>query len=323
MKRLLSAGVLFLLNLSQIWSASSWVNINNNQSIGSFFGIAGTATETVAVGIDGRISTRNNLTGNWTVQTFTGNPDFRDVIYANGGYLTVREGGEIRTSSNGLSWNLQTSGVTADLRAILWDGANFLVGGQNGTILRSSDGVNWQQVSNSGPFINALAFSGSRYIAAGGFGLKVSSDGITWRNPNTPPSSYSWEAATWTGAKFYIGGLFGSGVWESADGDTWVKSSDGNFSWNIESMITVGDRTWMVGDNTYVFSKKNNENWIEEYLVKNGGELFMDVSYSGNDLLVAGFNHNVFTTVIPEPSSLTLLIAGGAVLVASRQKRGA
>lgn len=105
----------------------------------------------------------------------------------------MREGGEIRTSSNGLSWNLQTSGVTADLRAILWDGANFLVGGQNGTILRSSDRVNWQQVSNSGPFINALAFSGSRYIAAGGFGLKVSSDGITWRNPNTPPSSYSWK----------------------------------------------------------------------------------------------------------------------------------
>ena len=276
-----------LLSGLQSNAASTWVNLNNNQSIGSFFGVAGTSRETVAVGIDGRISTKNNLTGIWSIQTFTGNPDFRDVIYANGGYIAVREGGEIRTSVDGLTWNLQTSGVTTDLRSILWDGSNFVVGGQNGTILRSSNGTNWQQVSNSGPFINALAFSGSKYVAAGGFGLKISSDGITWRNPLTPPTSFSWEAATWTGSKFYIGGLSGSGVWESVDGDTWSKSSDGNFSWNIESMVTVGDKTWMAGDNTYVFSKTNDGSWIEEYLVKNGGEFFMDVTYSGNNLIVS------------------------------------
>jgi len=313
--------LLTLFSVFQSWAISSWVNINNNQSIGSFFGVAATTSETVAVGIDGRISTRNNLTGNWTVQTFAGNPDFRDVIYANGEYITVREGGEIRTSLDGLTWNVQTSGVTTDLRSILWDGSNFLVGGQNGTILRSSNGISWQQFSSSGPFINALAFSGSKYIAAGGYGLKISSDGISWRNVLTPPTSYSWEAATWTGSKFYIGGLFGSGVWESTDGDTWAKSSDGNFSWNIESMVTIGGKTWMVGDNTYVFSKTKDGNWIEEYIVKNGSEYFMDVNYSGNDLILAGFNHNVFSTAIPEPSSLSLLALGGVVVGLGRRRK--
>jgi photosystem II stability/assembly factor-like uncharacterized protein len=321
MVRLNAFAFVTLFSVLDSGAASSWVNLNNNQSIGSFFGVAGTSSETVAVGIDGRISTRNNLTGNWSIQTFSGNPDFRDVIYANGNYITVREGGEIRTSLDGLTWNLQTSGVTTDLRSILWDGSNFLVGGQNGTILRSSNGISWQQVSNSGPFINALAFSGSKYIAAGGYGLKISSDGISWRNVLTPPSSYSWEAATWTGSKFYVGGLFGSGVWESLDGDTWAKSSDGNFSWNIESMVTVGGKTWMVGDNTYVFSKTNDGNWIEEYLVKKGSEFFMDVNYSGNNLIVAGFNNNVLSTVIPEPSAVSLIAIGLSGLAMMRRRR--
>jgi photosystem II stability/assembly factor-like uncharacterized protein len=166
-----------------------------------------------------------------------------------------------------------------------------------------------------------LAFSGSKYIAAGGYGLKISSDGISWRNVLTPPSSYSWEAATWTGSKFYVGGLFGSGVWESLDGDTWAKSSDGNFSWNIESMVTVGGKTWMVGDNTYVFSKTNDGNWIEEYLANNGSEFFMDVNYSGNNLIVAGFNNNVLSTVIPEPSALSLLAIGLSGLAMMRRRR--
>lgn len=321
MVRLNAVALITLFGVFHSNAASSWVNLNNNQSIGSFFGVAGTSRETVAVGIDGRISTRSSLTGNWSIQTFSGNPDFRDVIYANGSYITVREGGEIRTSLDGLTWNLQTSGVTTDLRSILWDGSNFLVGGQNGTILRSSNGISWQQVSNSGPFINALAFSGSKYIAAGGYGLKISSDGISWRNVLTPPSSFSWEAATWTGSKFYVGGLFGSGVWESTDGDTWAKSSDGNFSWNIESMVTIEGKTWMVGDNTYVFSKTNDGNWIEEYLVKNGGEFFMDVNYSGNNLIVAGFNNNVSSTVIPEPSALSLLAIGLGALALVRRRR--
>lgn len=40
----------------------TWTNWNNGQSIGSFFAVAGTAKETVAVGIDGLIATRNNST---------------------------------------------------------------------------------------------------------------------------------------------------------------------------------------------------------------------------------------------------------------------
>jgi photosystem II stability/assembly factor-like uncharacterized protein len=86
-------------------------------------------------------------------------------------------------------------------------------------------------------------------------------------------------------------------------------------------MVTIEGKTWMVGDNTYVFSKTNDGNWIEEYLVKNGGESFMDVNYSGNNLIVAGFNNNVFSTVIPEPSALSLLTVGLGGLAVLRRRR--
>ncbi len=60
-------------------NASGWVNWNNGQKIGSFFAVAGTPRETVAVGIDGLIATRNNATGVWTTQTFIGDPIFAQL----------------------------------------------------------------------------------------------------------------------------------------------------------------------------------------------------------------------------------------------------
>jgi len=170
------AGALVCLT-SQRASAQSWANWAHGQTIGSFFGVASSGTTTVAVGIDGRIATRIGQIGNWTVQTFAGDPDFRAVIYASGQFVTVRERGEIRTSVDGINWTARTSGTTNDLRAIIHDGNKFVVAGQNGTILTSSNGVSWT-ARNSGTttFFNSLSFSGSRYVAVGGFGIRWSLD---------------------------------------------------------------------------------------------------------------------------------------------------
>ncbi len=119
---------------SLIADAADWTNWNNGQSIGSFYAVAGTAKETVAVGIDGRIATRNNTTGIWTTQTFTNapdfqamvrairhaknpfagdpDPDFRAIVYAKSQYVVVREMGHIMTSPDGLKWTRRTSVTT-------------------------------------------------------------------------------------------------------------------------------------------------------------------------------------------------------------------
>jgi hypothetical protein len=310
------AAITLLLSVAPALSAT-WTNINNSQSIGSFFGIAGTSSETVAVGIDGRISTRNNSTGTWTIQTFTGNPDFRDVIYANGQYVTVREGGGVMTSLDGLSWTNHSSGTTNDLRALLWDGSSYFAAGQNGTILNSTDGSTWTaRTSGVTTFFNSISYSGSRYVAAGGFGIRVSSDGFSWSAPTVAPPSISFEASTWTGSQFIVGGLgFGSTatLYGSVDGLTWSLLNS-TIKDNVESAITVGGVTYITGainggGNGFVYSSTDGTNWQSTYPTPNGGEFFMDITTNGTSLIAAGFNHNVHSTAVPEPGALSLLVA--------------
>jgi hypothetical protein len=120
MKTMLPKSLIFatvLSGSSLIAGAANWTNWNNGQSLGSFYAVAGTAKETVAVGIDGRIATRNNTTGVWHIQTFTGDPDFRAIVYANNQYVVVREAGYIMTSKDGLKWKSRKSPTKENL----WD----------------------------------------------------------------------------------------------------------------------------------------------------------------------------------------------------------
>ena len=290
-------------------SAQSWANWAQGQTIGSFFGVAASGTTTVAVGIDGRIATRNNQTGNWTVQTFAGDPDFRAVIYAAGQFVTVREGGEVRTSVDGINWTLRTSGTTNDLRAIIHDGSKFVVAGQNGTILTSSNGASWT-ARNSGTttFFNSLAYSGARYVAVGGYGIRWSTDAVTWTAPASPPPSISFEASTWTGSRFIAGGL-GSGstatLYGSADGSSWALLNS-QVKGNVEAAVTVGSDVYIAGDNTFVMrSQDNGQTWTSIYTNATGSEYFMALAYDAQSLIAAGFNHNVWArslTGAPDPT---------------------
>lgn len=289
--------------------AQSWVNQAQGQSVGSFFGVASSGTTTVAVGIDGRIATRNNQTGNWTIQTFAGDPDFRAVIYAAGQFVTVREQGEIRTSADGVNWTLRTSGTTNDLRAIIHDGSKFVVAGQNGTILTSSNGTSWTaRNSGSTTFFNSLSFSGSRYIAVGGYGIRWSTDAVTWTAPASPPPSISFEASTWTGSRFIAGGLgFGSTatLYGSPDGSSWALLNS-QVRGNVEAAVTVGSDVYIAGDNTFVMrSQDNGQTWSNIYTTPSGSEYFMALAYDAQNLIAAGFNHNVWArslTGAPDPT---------------------
>jgi hypothetical protein len=148
---------------SLIAGEADWTNWNHGQSIGSFYAVAGTAKETVAVGIDGYIATRNNTTGIWTTQTFatspdfstmvssileakkpfSGNPAFRAIVHAKNQYVVVREAGYIMTSPDGLKWTSRPSPTKNNLLGLYWDGHQYLAGGDQGTILSSPDGIKW------------------------------------------------------------------------------------------------------------------------------------------------------------------------------------
>ncbi len=292
---------------------TAWMNWNNNQKIGSFYSVAGTARETVAVGIDGRIATRDNETGEWTVQTFKGGSNFRAVIYAGGQYVVVREHGGIMSSPDGLTWTARSSPTTANLLGLFWDGHQYLTGGDHGTILASLDGINWTQ-RNGGADINfyAFAYSGSCYVAAGNDGICISTDAVTWTKPATRhlTEHIPFTACVWTGNEFLACGLGLDRyptIYTSADGDTWTLRETTIYT-SLRAAITVGGAVYIAGDNVIKKSSDGGTSWEDVYLNTDNNNLFMGLAYNGQKIIAAGFNHNVFASetgagVEPQPAS--------------------
>lgn len=304
---------------SLIAGAANWTNWNNGQRIGSFFAVAGTAKETVAVGIDGLIATRNNTTGIWTTQTFTNapdfqamvrairhaknpfagdpDPDFRAIVYAKNQYVVVRERGFIMTSPDGLKWTRRASVTKNSLMGLFWDGHQYLAGGDKGTILSSPDGIKWTS-RNSGCQINFYSFScsGTRYVAVGNDGIRISSDSVTWTTPTTAPTSVPFTACTWTGTEFLACGLGldrNPTIYTSPDGEVWTLR-DSTIKASLRAATTINGTIYIAGDSVIEKSTDGGTTWTDTYTNSGGNKLFMGLASNGECLIAAGFNHNVW-----------------------------
>ena len=278
----------------------TWVNWNNGQSIGSFYAVAGTPTETVAVGIDGRIATRNNATGVWRIQTFPGDPDFRAIVYAKGQYVVVREGGSIMTSPDGIAWTSRSSPTTRNLLGLFWDGHQYLAGGDRGTILTSPDGITWTK-RDSGSVINfySFSYSGSRYVSVGNDGICISTDSVTWTTPATrwATARIPFTACTWTGTEFLACGLglddFPT-IYTCPDGNSW-KPRDTTVTNSLRAAITINGVIYIAGDSVIKKSTDGGTTWQDTFTNPNSSnKLFMGLAFNGEFLIAAGFNHNVW-----------------------------
>jgi hypothetical protein len=288
---------------SLVAGAANWANWNNDQSIGSFYALAGTAKETVAVGIDGRIATRNNTTGVWAIQTFTGDPDFRAIVYANNQYVVVREAGFIMTSPDGVKWTSRTSPTKKNLLGLFWDGHQYLAGGDKGTILSSPDGIKWLS-RKSGSQINfyGFSYSGTRYVAVGNDGIRISSDSVTWTTPTTAPTSVPFTACTWTGTEFLACGLGldkHPTIYTSPDGDVWTLR-DTTIKASLRAATTINGTIYVAGDSVIEKSTDGGTTWTDTYNNSGGNKLFMGLATNGECLIAAGFNHNVWAMPVSE-----------------------
>jgi hypothetical protein len=314
-----------MVNCSSLTAgAANWTNWNNGQSIGSFYAVAGTAKETVAVGIDGLIATRNNASGIWTTQVFGSSldfntivhsilqlmmpnscdPDFRAIVYAKNQYVVVRESGLIMTSPDGLKWTSRTSTTKNNLLGLFWDGHQYLAGGDQGTILSSPDGIKWTS-RDSGCQVKFYSFSccGTRYVAVGNDGIRISSNSVAWTEPASAPTSVPFTASTWTGTEFLACGLGLNKkptIYTSPDGDVWTLR-DTTVKESLRAAITIDGTVYIAGDSVVKESTDGGTTWTDTFTNFGGNKLFMGLAYNGHSLIAAGFNHNVFSA--PPPTS--------------------
>ena len=304
--------VLALFSLVQgLCQGQTWSDWTAGLNLGSFNGMAASPAVTVAVGKGsdtdypgtGRIATRNNQTGAWTVITINDNGAFQDVTHGNGIFVAVREGGKIMTSSDGLTWTSRPSPTARALLSVIWDGSQFLVACDNGSMLTSPTGVTWTlRSSGTTNQLNGLCYSGSRYVAVGNNGIRISDDSVTWTAPSNAPTSIRFETCTWTGSCFLAGGRGNGGtptLYASDDGGSWsLRNSD--IKDDIAAALTVDGVTYIAGVKYgpgHGFVKKSTDNgvtWMEIYQPPEGSEYFTSLAGAGGNLVVAGYNNNVW-----------------------------
>lgn len=96
------------------------------------------------------------------------------VAYGAGNFVAVGHNGEALVSTDaGLSWSAATSGVEVNLDAVIWTGERFLATGE-GVAIASEDGLTWAPVAlPTQRSVRALAARGPAVVGVGDGGTRI------------------------------------------------------------------------------------------------------------------------------------------------------
>lgn len=155
----------------------------------------------VAVGAGGILTFTDGV---WTPgPAVTG---LRSIVHGHDGFVAVGDGGNIRTSVDGLSWTNQTSGTTARLKRVVLDQNGFVAVGDSGTVLHSVDGQQWKLVLSS--FISGgfggIAYGNGHFVASHFNEMLRSDDGRAWGGSQVAGNGVNLAKVAYGAGKFVV-----------------------------------------------------------------------------------------------------------------------
>lgn len=201
------------------------------------YGVTASTGQFVAVGANGTLKTSSDGT-TWTARTSGTALNLYAAASSGSAFVAVGQTGTVLRSTDGINWVHESlSGNSTDLFAVIWTGSEFVTIGDSLAVFTSPDGITWTQnsVSTSSTY-GGLAWSGSGYVAVGGFSkgsptIIKSSNASSWTTVSTTaPNGNQLLAATFGSSKFVAVG----------DAETVVTSPDGS-TWTAQSESEVGD----------------------------------------------------------------------------------
>lgn len=184
------------------------------------------------------------------------------VTKSGGTMLVGGSGGYLLTGTSSQSLNIACSG--AEMTGAVWNGTEYVAVTARGTVMRSSDGNVWterhSQVSIS---FDRLAYSGSVYVALGGFGapteIYTSPDATTWTR-TMDFQDVVLKDVIWGGGRFVACGQDGA-VFLSDEGVSWTRYYVGD-DVTLRCVIWDGQRYVAAASNIAYFSA-DGQTWIK------------------------------------------------------------
>lgn len=165
----------------------------------------------------------------WTTVDAGEVPGLNSVIWTGSKFVAVGRRGTVLTSPDGLTWTRRTAITEWNLNAVTSSPSKILAVGVSGVILTSQTGEFWEAADVGGankPMYNGVAWTGSRFVAAGAGTLQSSDNGIQWAPIAIPNVTIPWlygvvsngqQTLAWSAAKLLA----------STDGNVWSTVTPG------------------------------------------------------------------------------------------------
>jgi len=244
------------------------------------------------------------------------------LVFVNGLFVAVGEGGTILTSTNGQSWTPRSSGTTDFLYDVNYGNGKFVAMSDTGTVVTSTDGVTWNSSNDGTQGVYGIAYGNGKFVAVGGlytcslFGcyyysdvVYASADAVTWVQ-STPGLSVLSDLAFGNG-KFVAVGDAGT-ILTSTDGTSWSQPVSGasEVLWNV----AFGNGTFVVvgGQQGGIYTSTDAVTWTNRNSGTGNG--LFNVAYANGTFLAVGLNGTIRQSdPVAPPPRLAISVAGGSL----------
>ena len=261
-------------------------------------GIAKGVGHYVVVGheTDGNPVILTSSNGTDWLPTFVGATKGLNAVAWNGSqFVAVGDKGTILTSTDGSSWEEQIPlDSYKNLYDVIWNGSLYVVTASQGAIWTSADGITWTaRDSGTQADLNAIAWNGSVFVAAGNQYVTLSQDGITWKPKIALINTTVYSDITWTGTQFIAVTKYGQ-IDTSVDGINWFTVQPQTFP-GIHAVASNGTRSVTVGDSGSILVSSDGATWTNPA----SGEITDDLNavlWAGSQYVAVGNSGTILTS---------------------------
>ena len=255
------------------------------------------------VTIDDRLGDDRLDEWTWAVRDANTTKDLHGVIYANGLFTAVGDGGIILTSTDGRDWQTAAIVTSDSLRGVAYGTNRFVAVGSNGSILTSLDGMTWSQEQSTATNLFGVTYGAGLFVAVGiCANIVVSLDGQSWDLVGVDDCDLGagsvLQSVTYGNGKFVAAGFFFNEqvspvgtVQVSADGTNWMREFCCGYTLDD---IAFGNGIFVAAGRSETprvgihFTTKGTEWSTQPYAGPDGLRRFQGIAYGADTFIAVG-----------------------------------